>query len=150
MTRILLIAVFVLVNNFTFGQTPKEDSARIEILKLTDEWNQALIKKDSVALDRIVSSDFSLASSNGTLVRRDEWMRNSLHFLFTDSAAFIGPQKVTVYGTEAISEGVLHWKVRNTQNNLRNHESLVADIWRYTDGKWQVTHRMSKLLRKRP
>jgi hypothetical protein len=80
-------------------------------------------------------------------------MNNTLHGLVTDSAAFIGPQKITIYANEAISEGVLHWKVKNTDKNgrtiLRNSETLVADIWRFNDGRWQVIRRISKLLRKR-
>jgi hypothetical protein len=86
-------------------------------------------------------------------VVRKEWLQNTLNALFTDSAAFIGAQKITVYGNEAISEAVLHWKVRNTNKDgriiLRNNENLVADIWRLNDGRWQVIHRMSKVLRKR-
>jgi hypothetical protein len=100
-----------------------------------------------------LSPEYILSSSNGSLLSRKEWMNNTLHGLVTDSAAFIGPQKITVYANEAISEGVLHWKVKNTDKNgrimVRNTESLVADIWRFNDGRWQVIRRISKLLRKR-
>ena len=135
------------------GQTPKEDSIKTEIIKLSQEWNLALINRDSLTLDRILSPEYILSSANGSLLSRKEWMNNTLHGLVTDSAAFIGPQKITVYANEAISEGVLHWKVKNTDKYgrtiLRNSETLVADIWRFNDGRWQVIRRISKLLRKR-
>jgi hypothetical protein len=102
-------------------------------LKLSAEWNHALITRESATLERILSSEFTLSSGNAPLLPRKKWMNNTLHGLFTDSAAFMGAQKITVYGNEAISEAVLHWKVRNTNKEgrtiLRNNESLVADIW---------------------
>jgi hypothetical protein len=152
MYRLLILSLVVFICNFADGQTPKEDSIKAEIIKLSQEWNLALINRDSLALDRILSPDFILSSANGSLLPRKEWMNNTLHGLVTDSSAFIGPQKITVYANEAISEAVLHWKVKNTDKNgrtiLRNSETLVADIWRFTDGRWQVIRRISKLLRK--
>lgn len=153
MCRILFIASFLFVCNLADGQTPKEDSVKIEIIKLSSEWNYALVNRDSVTLERILASDYTLSSANGSLLPRKEWMKNTLHGLITDSAAFVGAQKITVYDNEAISEGVLHWKVKNTDINgrtiLRNNEYMVADIWRFNNGKWQVFHRISKLSRKR-
>jgi len=153
MYRLIIFSFFVFICHLADGQTPKEDSIQTEIIKLSKEWNLALINRDSLTLDRILSPEYILSSSNGSLLSRKEWMNNTLHGLVTDSAAFIGPQKITVYANEAISEGVLHWKVKNTDKNgrimVRNTESLVADIWRFNDGRWQVIRRISKLLRKR-
>lgn len=153
MYRLIIFSFFVFICNLAQGQTPKEDSIKTEIRKLSQEWNLALINRDSLTLDRILSPEYILSSANGSLLSRKEWMNNTLHGLVTDSAAFIGPQKITVYANEAISEGVLHWKVKNTDRNgrtiLRNTETLVADIWRFNDGRWQVIRRISKLLRKR-
>ncbi len=152
MHRLIIFSCFVFICNLTFGQTAKEDSIKTEIIKLTQEWNLALVNRDSLALDRILAPEYILSSSNGSLLPRKEWMHNTLHGLVTDSAAFIGPQRITVYANEAISEGVLHWKVKNTDKNgrtvVRNTEALVADIWRFNDGRWQVIRRLSKLLRK--
>jgi hypothetical protein len=153
MYRLIIFSFFAFICNLAYGQTPQEDSIKTEIKKLSEEWNLALINRDSLTLDRILSPEFILSSSNGTLLSRKEWMNNTLHGLVTDSAAFIGPQKITVYANEAISEAVLHWKVKNTDKNgrtvLRNTESLVADIWRFNNGKWQVIRRISKILIKR-
>ena len=153
MYRLIIFSFFIFSCNLADGQTPKEDSIKTEIIKLSQEWNLALINRDSLTLDRILSPEYILSSANGSLLSRKEWMNNTLHGLVTDSAAFIGPQKITVYANEAISEGVLHWKVKNTDKYgrtiLRNSETLVADIWRFNDGRWQVIRRISKLLRKR-
>lgn len=153
MYRLIIFSFFVFIFNLATAQTPKEDSIKTEIIKLSQEWNLALINRDSLTLDRILSPEYILSSANGSLLSRKEWMNNTLHGLVTDSAAFIGTQKITVYANEAISEAILHWKVKNTDKNgrtiLRNTESLVADIWRFNNGKWQVIRRISKLLRKR-
>ena len=153
MYKILFFSFFISACFLAEGQTMKEDSIKTEIRKLSYEWNNALITRDSATLERILSPEFTLSSNSGALLQRKDWMNNTLHGLITDSAAFIGEQKITVYGDEAISEAVLHWKVRNMDKDgrtiLRNNESLVADIWRLNNGRWQVTHRISKLLRKR-
>jgi hypothetical protein len=149
----LFFSFFISACFLAEGQKMKEDSIKTEIRKLSDEWNNALITRDSATLERILSPEFTLSSNSGPLLQRKDWMNNTLHGLVTDSAAFMGEQKITVYGNEAISEAVLHWKVRNIDKDgrtiLRNNESLVADIWRLNNGRWQVTHRISKLLRKR-
>lgn len=153
MYRILFFLVNVFACTIAAAQTPKEDSVKTEIVKLSAEWNDALVKRDSLVLDRILASDFALGSANTSALPREQWMKNSLHVLVTDSAQFIGAQRITVFGNEAISEGTLHWKVRNKNKDgvmvMRNNEYLVADIWRFTNGRWQVTRRLSKLARKR-
>ena len=153
MSKFYFLLFILLICNLANAQTTKEDSIKTEIIKLSAEWNNALINRDSATLEKILSPEFTLSSSNGSLVLRKEWMNNTLHVLFTDSAAFIGAQRITVYGNEVLSEAVLHWKVRNTNKDgrviLRNNENLVADIWRLNDGRWQVVHRMSKTLIKR-
>src|SRR5664279_988623 len=54
------------------AQSPRNaaDSAQTEILQLTGDWNDAIIKRDSLVLDKILASDYSL---NG-LVNRAAWM----------------------------------------------------------------------------
>ncbi len=149
MIRILLLSLlFLLTCENINAQTTKEDSIKIEIIKLSEEWNKALIRQDSGTLDRILSKEFVLSSASGQLLKRKEWMHNSIHELMTVSAAFVAEQKITVYTNEAISEGVLQWEVSNTQHKTRNSEFYVADIWRFNNGKWEVIRRLSKLKRK--
>src|SRR5688572_8449050 len=91
MMRILLIILFFSVCHIASSQATKEDSIRTEIGKLSYEWNQALVKRDSTTLDRILANDFTLSSASGSPLPRKEWMYNSLHGLLTDTAEFVGP-----------------------------------------------------------
>ena len=70
MNRIILLLFFFLVCNIAGAQTPKEDSIKTEIIKLSQQWNQALVKRDSITLDRILSKDFTLSSASGSTVHR--------------------------------------------------------------------------------
>jgi hypothetical protein len=68
MYRLILFSFFVFICNLADGQTPKEDSIKTEIIKLSQEWNLALINRDSLTLDRILSPEYILSSANGSLL----------------------------------------------------------------------------------
>jgi hypothetical protein len=116
-----------------------EDSARTEILQMTSQWNDAIIRRDSLVLDKILASDYSL---NGS-VNRAAWMNNTLHHFMTDTLKILDQLHITFYGQAAKSEGRFFWKAAFDGKPRINGSFDVTDIWIKRDGRWQVILRMS-------
>jgi len=123
------------------AQSPRNaaDSAQTEILQLTGDWNDAIIKRDSLVLDKILASDYSL---NG-LVNRAAWMNNTFHHIITDTLKVVGQLHIIFYGQVAKSEGRYFWKASFDGKPRINGNYDVTDIWVKRDGRWQVLLRMS-------
>jgi len=115
------------------------DSAQTEILQMTNKWNAAIIDRDSLLLDKILASDYSL---NGS-VNRVAWMNNTLHHFITDTLKILDQLHITFYGQAAKSEGRFFWKATFDGKPRINGSYDVTDIWIKRDGRWQVMLRMS-------
>jgi Domain of unknown function (DUF4440) len=115
------------------------DSAQTEILQMTNKWNAAIIDRDSLLLDKILASDYSL---NGS-VNRVAWMNNTLYHFMTDTLKILDQLHITFYGQAAKSEGRFFWKATFDGKPRINGSYEVTDIWIKRDGRWQVMLRMS-------
>ena len=128
-----------IINKANAQSKVAEDSAKTEIMQLSKQWSEAIVNRDSVALERILSSEYTL---NGSLPR-NIWINNTLHNIVTDSLKVVGDQKITVYGDAAISEAIWYWKASFGKQKI-NSEYWVNDIWKKNNGHWQVLIRMTK------
>lgn len=115
------------------------DSAKLEIVQLTAEWDNAIIKRDSLTLEKILAPGYSL---NGA-VNRSNWIINTLHHFTTDTLSVLGQQNITYYGQAMKSEASFFWKANYDGKPRINGTYLVTDIWIKQDGHWQVLIRLS-------
>jgi len=136
---ILLLLIFVHYSGQAQYSQGAKDSAQSEILQLTNEWNSAIINRDSLLLDKILGPEYSL---NGS-VSRDIWMNNTMHHLNTDTLKIMSPLVVTFYGQAIKSEGTYFWKASYDGTPRINSNYIVTDIWIKRNGHWQVILRMS-------
>jgi hypothetical protein len=131
----------VLITCTAQAQLPRNaaDSARTEILQMTGEWNDAIVHRDSLALDKILATDYSL---NGS-VSRAAWMNNTLHHFDTDTLKIVDQLRITFCGQAAKSEGRFFWKATFDGKPRINGTYDVTDIWIKRGNHWQVMLRMS-------
>jgi len=115
------------------------DSAQNEIRQLTHDWNNAIVTRDSLVLDKILGPEYTL---NGS-VNRDNWMNNTMHHFDTDTLMNITPLVITFFGQAAKSEGGYFWKASYDGKPRINADYQVTDIWIKRNGQWQVMMRMS-------
>src|SRR3954468_20992555 len=77
MKHLLVACAALLLNACSLlSRTHSEESASGEIVKLEHSWNKAIRTRDSVALDRLLAPDFTLAGDGKThgAVRRSTWL----------------------------------------------------------------------------
>jgi ketosteroid isomerase-like protein len=76
MKRILITAVLTLIASLTVvGQTPEKKPAPTEdveqiVLKLTNDWIEAELKRDGASLNRILADDFIATTPDGTKITK--------------------------------------------------------------------------------
>ena len=133
--------LLILINRPGKAQFPQgaKDSAQKEILQLTNDWNNAIVDRDSLSLDKILGPEYSL---NG-IVNREIWMNNTLHHFNTDTLRNINTPVITFYGNAVKCEGSFFWKASYDGKPRVNSDFDVTDIWVKRNGHWQVILRMS-------
>jgi hypothetical protein len=143
MKKYLLIwTIFTTIQWPLQAQIPsgEADAAIADIQKLTSDWNRAIIQRDSLSLERILATDYTL---NGALMR-SVWMENTMHKIVTDTLNILKPLQITVYDNAAKSEGTIFWKGTFNGAPIINGAFSICDIWIKRDGRWQVLLRMSE------
>ena len=108
-----------------------------QILKLEDDWVQALVSHDRDVLDRIVAPSFTFIEPDGTLKNRAEYLANRSSNE-AESESFQNDQlKVKVFGNFALASGLA--TIIEQRDGKRYRFSLRwKELWRKESGTWQV------------
>jgi uncharacterized protein (TIGR02246 family) len=143
MKNIILIAALVIVSTFAaFAQTSKDEQ---EILKIHNGLDQAFLKKDIAAFERVMADDYVYSDPYGKMFNRAqnlEEMRKE--FANTNYKVVSGTnavEKVKVSGNMALVTG--NWTFTSVPANDANAEPHI-DKGRYTgiyekrNGKWML------------
>ena len=121
--------------------TGAEDSAKVEIRQLTHDWNQAIINRDSLVLEKLLDPDYSLQGS----LPRNKWINNTLHHFSTEILQVEGEQIIFVFGDAALSQATFYWKAAFDGTPRIDNKYWVNDIWKKNNGSWQILMRMTKV-----
>jgi hypothetical protein len=136
---IFLLAIIFVTSQVGHAQANTDEVSKKEILQVNQEWNNAIIRRDSATLEKILAPEFTL---NGDLPR-SEWMNNTLHRLETSALKNVEEPTITIYGLSAVSTSTIYWKATFDGRPIDN-EFTVIDVWKKNNGKWQVLIRMSR------
>lgn len=113
-----------------------------ELVSLTNAWTDAILAKDQARLDALMAPDFALhAWEGGPDVPRARWLENLLQHLNIPElkhSAIVAH----VYGDIATVTSKYYWRGTFNDKPFENH-GYVIDVWRRSDGRWQVVSRTS-------
>ncbi|MDQ5844596.1 MAG: nuclear transport factor 2 family protein [Acidobacteriota bacterium] len=133
-----LIAIPILALSFTQKPARDRDAANIkELTRLESVWNDAHVRGDATALDRIWADDLVVTVPDMPVMNKEEslaiWRSGKLKFHSYKTSDL----RIRVYGTAAVVTGQLE---RRRTNNVQEFE----DDWRFTKvyvrrgGNWLV------------
>ena len=132
MTKIIIALVLLLLTSSAIcGQTtsaaPREPQAKEELRKLFVDLNEALVKRDRAALERIYADDFQFVHTTGGVVDKTTQINNALANDRTSTGPLPIPSfdGLLLFGDVAI---------------FRTLERGVAgtNIYSKKDGRWQI------------
>jgi len=116
-----------------------------EILELEKERNQAILRGDAVALERMTSDDYTFITLRGELRTKAEIVQGFKSGSFHYDSREISDLKVRVYGNTAVVTG------RSIQKGKENGKDYSGD-YRFTrvyvtqDGRWQTVALQTTLI----
>jgi ketosteroid isomerase-like protein len=124
---------------------PQEESAQKDLIKLENDWNDALVKKDGNAINRMLAKEYVLTRPDGSMATKAELDSDLQSGVDKITAASSDDIKVLVFGDSAVVTS--RWTGKETYKGQDVSGAYRAtDFFIYRDGRWQAaaTH-LSKL-----
>jgi ketosteroid isomerase-like protein len=145
MKRILLIAfVTIAASCMTWGQekaakpAPAKKAAgsvQDQIKKLEEDRNQAILKADTAALDRMTSDDYTLVTSQGKLMTKAQIMDGFKSGSIKFESRELSDLNVRVYGNTAVVTGVVTQKASESGKDTSG-KSRFTRVYVKQSGRW--------------
>jgi ketosteroid isomerase-like protein len=113
----------------------QDNKVQREIKKLEEERNQAILKSDFAAIDRMTSEDYTFVTLRGEMRTKAETVSGFKSGSFKYQSREISDLKVRVYGNAAVVTG------RSIQKGTENGKDYSGEYWFtrvYTkqNGRW--------------
>ena len=121
-----------------------DEAAKAEVLKVSQQFNDAALAKDQAALDRILADRLSWTARGDRLKKAQviaDYLSENLHFIHFAHDSEV----VNIFGNTAVVTGhstsVLEYKGKRF-----DAPRLFTDVYVKMDGRWQlVVHHVSDL-----
>ena len=113
-----------------------------EILRLANEWMDAVRQKDLETLESLVAPEYMLQAPGIGRMPREQWLA-AVSVYDIQSFEFDDVQ-VHLYGDTAVMRSRYAQKA-TYQGRDRSGEFLVTDVWVGREGRWQVVSRHSSV-----
>ncbi|MDP9353802.1 MAG: nuclear transport factor 2 family protein [Chloroflexota bacterium] len=109
-----------------------------DLIALEQEWMDAVRRKDTAALERIVGPEYAYTASGQGRWSRQRWMETVAIY---DIHRFeFGEIDVRVYGDVAVVLSSYRQEA-SVAGERRNGDFLITDVWHQRDARWQVVAR---------
>ncbi len=108
-----------------------------QLLKLEDDWVQALTRHDRQVLDKIVAPSFTFIEPDGTLKNRREYLADRSRDSYENEEFENVDLKVQVMGNFAIASGLAKITERRQGKRYR-FRVRWKEMWTKDNGSWQV------------
>jgi len=127
---------------------PKSGSVEQELIRLENEWNDALVKPDLAFLDRILAEDYMFTSPEGVVLTKAQMLGMLKSGEDVISSSVTHDMKVRVYEDAAVVTGHSTYKETVKGKDISG-EYRWTDTWIKKGGRWQcVADHASKIAQK--
>jgi ketosteroid isomerase-like protein len=118
-----------------------------EILKLERAYDDAFLKKDRAAMERLLADDFVYVHSNGTMTNRTQEIEETISADVKWTASKLDDLKVRVYGDVAVVTGVQ--TLTGSAKGYVSGARRFTNVWVRRNGRWQTVGGQSTLAPKK-
>jgi ketosteroid isomerase-like protein len=126
----------------------KSASVEQELIKLENDWNNAMVKRDVAAVSRSVADDWTFIDAEGAVVTKTQFLAGLKSGEDVWTSAVADEMEVRVYREAAVVLGRLTVKEQYKGKDVSGQYRL-ADTWIKKDGRWQcVASAGSKITKK--
>ena len=137
--------IVALVSGLTLATAqPNPDAAKKEVLAASDALNQALMKKDGAALQKLLHDDLTYSHSAGLQQTKAEVIQSTMGSTTIEAIDF-SDTTVRVYGNTALIKAHVELRNSNGGKATPNHLNILF-VWVKGAGGWQLVARQATLL----
>ncbi len=146
MKRALLALSLLPLTNALFAQTkPSKESVEQTLLQMEHDWSDADVKKDPVALNRILAEDWIGIDFQGTTMTKADVMKDLKSDLTATDSTELREMRVRVFGNTALISGR---DIEKSQYKGRDSSGVYVwtDVFVQRNGRWQAVSSQSTKL----
>ena len=137
LVSLLLTGVFTIRAQEGSGQDA--NTTEQELIALSAQWMEAVVRKDRAALERFLADDYYYAQTGELeITDRNAWLNRAMEMDWRDLR--YRNFKVDLYGETAVVTAVVESKLGIWGIPLRS-DVQVTDVWVKRHGQWQVAAR---------
>jgi len=137
LVSLLLTGVFTIRAQEGAGQDA--NTTEQELIALSTQWMEAVVRKDRAALERFLADDYYYAQTGELeITDRNAWLNRAMEMDWRDLR--YRNFKVDLYGETAVVTAVVESKLGIWGIPLRS-DVQVTDVWVKRHGQWQVAAR---------
>lgn len=117
--------------------SPRENKDAEKIRELVRQWDNALVRKDTVFIDSILADDFTYISSSGQIQSKSQLLSSVQSADLTIESSSSNIFRLSIYGDTAvvIAEGVAKGHYKSDPFNERYR---FTDFWVRKDASWKA------------
>ncbi len=118
---------------------PRDSNKSVEamITQLERNWASAIVKKDTVTLDRLLARDFNGTSPTAHTYSREMAIADLKSGVYVVDKMDLDEISVNVYGDTAVAFTSQEEKSRYANEDFSGHYHYT-DVWVKKNGRWQV------------
>jgi ketosteroid isomerase-like protein len=145
---IFLVALLIATSFSIFGQTTDTKSSKMskteqEVADLVTEFANALVKRDTDTIERLLADDFMEITLNGNMTSKSQYVANYKKPLSPTAGkleAFESSDlKIRVYGDAAVMSFRLKARGQNSKGEAFNQDlGMWTAVLAKIKGKWQI------------
>jgi ketosteroid isomerase-like protein len=129
--------------------TAPSASVQNELIKLENDWNNALVKRDMAALNRVMADDWTFIDpDDGTIMTKAQALASIKSGEDVYTSAVGDEWKVRVYGDAAVVLGRLTGKEQYKGKDVSG-QYRFTDTWIMRAGRWQCVATASARITKK-
>ncbi|HKU76560.1 MAG TPA: nuclear transport factor 2 family protein [Pyrinomonadaceae bacterium] len=137
-------ALLLTIASVVIGETAKKSEE--ELLKANREYDQALVRGDAVALDRLYSEEFVYTTPDGEVRNKAQQLAFTRSGDLRLEAGQSDEVKVRVYGNTAVMTGRFTAKGKLIDKNIDIRERYTA-VWVKRSGRWRLVAEQGNLIK---
>jgi ketosteroid isomerase-like protein len=142
-----ILWLLVLFAPATFAQPP--NATEKELLAIENGWNDAIIKVDVAALEKLYAKEYVFIDTSGTKVTRAQVLGSVKSGEYVLKAAKLEDMTVHVYGNFATVTGINN-ETATDKGADASGAKRFTDVFVKRDGRWQCVATQATRVTKQP
>jgi ketosteroid isomerase-like protein len=126
-----------------------QQAERSKLIALENAWNQAQIRRDGEALNRLVSDTFVYTDWDGTLMNKQKFIADSKDPTVETISVVNDDVDVYFYPGVAVVTGAYHTRGKNRGKPF-DHYGRFTDTWISSSGQWVCVASHTNLVKRGP